>query len=178
MILPDHEISALAQGQRLISPYFDHQQQPASYDVLLDRGFMLPDRESSVEKPADAKVKIYPDDEVWLLSGDLVLASTLERVEIPNDLVGRIEGKSSLARVGIQIHSAGYLDPGFCGNVTLEIVNFWPTAVRLWAGMPIAQLSFEQLSSRCHRPYGSPGLNSHYQNAVGVGASQYGTMGT
>jgi len=174
-VLPDHEIEFLIREKGLISGGDPKCLQPASYDVHLAPTVLIP-------------VGYYGDDRVELQEisveeaslpltlwrGDMFLGSTVERVAIPDDLVGRIEGCSSVARAGIQIHSAGYLDPGFRGNVTLEIVSFWPRPLILRPYMKIAQLSFEWLSSRCERPYGSDGLGSHYQDSRGVVASRYG----
>lgn len=177
-VLPDHELALLGTSGR-ISPFKPENVQPASYDVELAHKLLVP--QTHKDTPLDLRRQAKPivneltmgDDSGYILRPNrMILGSTIERVDIPATMVGRIEGKSSLARVGIQIHSAGYLDPGFRGNVTLEIVNFWPRSIMLWPGMKIAQISFEYLTSRCQTPYG-PDRN-HYQDSDGVVASRYG----
>jgi dCTP deaminase len=101
-----------------------------------------------------------------LRPGRFVLGATIEKVSIPDFMVGRVEGKSTRARQGIQIHAAGYLDPGFEGNVTLEIVNLGERIVVLWPGILIAQFSFEKLEFPCDVPYNSE--RNHYQGSEGV----------
>lgn len=187
-VLPDHEIERLCKEEGMISPYTWAQLQPASYDVGLDSKILIPARGAGLhpnptpadiidlaeeipdlyhERVIDAGFVLYP--------GQFILGATRERVNIPSNIVGRIEGKSSVARLGITAHiTAGYLDPGFRGNVTLEIVNLSPARVRLWPGIAIAQLGFEEMTSASSRPYGSPGLGSHYQDADGVEGTRYG----
>ena len=100
--------------------------------------------------------------------GEFVLGSTLERVALPDDLVGRLEGKSSLGRVGLIIHStAGYIDPGFEGQITLELSNVATVPILLYPGMRVAQISFLTMTTPAERPYASPGLESHYQGQTG-----------
>jgi dCTP deaminase len=176
-ILPDYQIRKAALHSDLIVPFDNKYLQPASYDTRLAVGFLEP-QESQFPldlrvgaRPIDGGVTLVEETFYTLKPWHLVLGSTVERVNIPDNMVGRIEGKSSLARFGIQIHSAGYLDPGFCGNVTLEIVNFWPRLVRLWSGMLIAQLSFEWMSGKCDTPYSSE--RNHYQHSEGAVASRY-----
>lgn len=192
-VLPDHEIQRLSKRsdseryvdgeEPLIDPYTDDLLQPASYDTLLATKILVPRGTSGmrqlgpIDLRSDRKTITHAEVEMnggyALRPGQFILASTVEWVNIPSMLVGRIEGKSSLARVGIQIHSAGYLDPGFRGNVTLEVVNFSPRSVVIWPGMRIAQLSFSEMTSACERPYGSPGLGSHYQDSHGVEGTRY-----
>jgi len=106
--------------------------------------------------------------------GEFVLASTYEHVEIPDYLVGIVDGKSSLGRLGIMVHvTAGYIDPGFKGNITLELYNCSNQTFKLHKRIPICQLVLEQLSSKCDNPYGSKDLNSHYQNSKGTVYSKY-----
>ena len=109
-----------------------------------------------------------------LKPGEFLLASTYEHVEIPDYLVGIVDGKSSLGRLGVMVHvTAGYIDPGFKGNITLELFNCSNQPFRLRKNMLICQLVLEQLSSRCDNPYGSGKLNSHYQNSKGTVYSKY-----
>jgi dCTP deaminase len=104
--------------------------------------------------------------------GEFVLAVTLERVEIPDDLVGRLDGKSSLGRLGLIVHStAGFVDPGFRGRLTLELTNVANLPITLYLGMPVSQISFSQLSTPADRPYGSSG--SKYQEQSGPEPSRY-----
>jgi dCTP deaminase len=114
-----------------------------------------------------------------LLPGRCLLGSTVERVTIPNNLAARVEGKSTLGRVFLVTHcTAGFIDPGFDGQITLEIVNLGPWRILLRPGMKIAQINFTQLTQPCARPYGSPGLGSHYQGQQGpVAAHQKGPSG-
>lgn len=185
-VLPDWEIIKRCQissnnkwSEPLIHPFDDDLLQPASYDVRLADKVLVPDNLSFdiVDTRDPANPDIYKEVVMGnnghvLLPGQFVLGSTQEWTNIHTDLVGRIEGKSSRARQGIQIHSAGYLDPGFCGNVTLEIVNFSPHSIRLHTDVLIAQLSFEKLSGPCRHPYSSE--RNHYQNSKGVVGSRYG----
>jgi len=195
-VLPDHEIRGFCSGdvvEALIRPFNEEQLQPASYDVLLGTTVLVPKRHGKVLSTAleDNVIDLgepIPDDLMFesyigdvghiLFPGQFVLGATVEYVCVPPWMVGRIEGKSSLARVGQQIHSAGYLDPGFRGNVTLELVNFMPRPVRLRAGMKIGQLSFDMMISKAERPYGSPDLGSHYQDSKGAIPSRFGKSGT
>jgi deoxycytidine triphosphate deaminase len=115
------------------------------------------------------------DDGPYTLGPDaFILAATLEWVEIPRDLVGILVGKSTLARLGLCVEDAGYIDPGFRGNVTLEMSNRASRPVVLTNGMPIAQIRFEPLMGPCLRPYGSDGLGSHYQDSHGVVPARIG----
>lgn len=205
-VIPDHEIEERCRIwdirryvdgiEPLIEPFDGAQLQPASYDVLLADKVLIPTERSGsmiINNPtADAASRavdlreplpeqLYREQDITdgflLFPGQFVLSSTLERVSIPVDMVGRIEGKSSIGRLGMTAHiTAGYLDPGFRGNVTLEIANFFTRPIRLWPGVRIAQLGFEMMSSACERPYGSEGLGSHYQDAKGVEGTRYGEV--
>lgn len=163
--------------------------------ILSDRDILLELRDESLKiipKPSiiqPASVDLMLGDSVKSLDGDkwdlnngryvlkpheFVLASTYEHVEIPDYLVGIVDGKSSLGRLGIMVHvTAGYIDPGFKGNITLELYNCSNQNFRLNKRMPICQLVLEQLSSKCINPYGTEGLNSHYQNSKGTVYSKY-----
>ena len=115
------------------------------------------------------------DDEPFVIHpGEFVLGRTLERVRMPDDLVSRIEGKSSLGRLGLIVHAtAGFVDPGFEGTLTLEITNLTRVPIKLWSGKPIAQLSFMTLDAPAERPYGHPDLGSHYHGQTDATESRY-----
>lgn len=153
MILSDGSILELQNQwpEPLITPFNEEQLQPASYDVLL--GEIDPD---------------FKFPSITLLKGDFVIASTLEYVNIPEHIVARLEGKSSLARKGLIIHAAGFIDPGFKGQITLEIFYHGDKAFTIKSGMRIGQLAFTILDKPAVRPYGHPELGSHYQNQVGA----------
>lgn len=180
-VLPDHQIEDLVYKKGLIAPYLAGNLQPASYDVRLDEVIRVPHRNSlksiDVADPESMRerTELYSmrdnGNGFSLGPGRFVLGATMEYVAIPNDLVGRIEGKSSVARLGLQIHCAGYLDPGFRGNVTVELVNFFDVPIIIRPEMLIAQFSFEWMSEPCRVPYQS-GRN-HYQNSQGVIDSRY-----
>lgn len=156
MILSDGTIeSEVFEGGLKIEPFNFAQLQPASYDLKLGDIY------------GQSEYKEY-----WLGPKEFILASTLERVALPNYLVGRIEGKSSLARRGLIIHTAGFVDPGFEGQLTLEITNLSDEAQSLIYGMLIAQVAFQQLDRPARRPYGHPDLGSHYQGQTGATPSK------
>lgn len=194
MLLSDTEI---ASRRTLVTPFREDLVQPASIDLRLDEKILIPiDKtvkqpielpglgmsiESEVSVPIDPfnlDVEYYEDylyESYPLRSGGFILASTYESVMMPYDLVGRVEGKSSLARLGLFVHvTAGFIDPGFEGNITLEIYNVNPRSILLSSFMKICQVCFEQLSSPAAKPYGSPGLGSHYQGQKDVTESRYG----
>ena len=119
-------------------------------------------------------VRIEEDQSFVIQPGEFVLGTTMESVEMPDDLVARIEGKSSLGRLGLIVHAtAGFVDPGFKGNLTLEITNLTRVPIVLWPGKPIAQLSFMALDQAAERPYGHPDLGSHYQSQAEATESRY-----
>jgi dCTP deaminase len=121
------------------------------------------------------EVKVAPDEPFVIHPGEFVLGRTLEWVKLPDDIVARIEGKSSLGRLGLIVHAtAGFVDPGFEGTLTLEITNLTRVPIKLYADRPIAQLSFMALDRPAERPYGHPDLGSHYQGQVEATASRYG----
>jgi len=162
--------------QRLhIDPFSLAQVQPASYDVLLGPGFLTPvtlrEWPSAID-PRDLPEDLWdavPGTELTLAPGAFALGATLECVEIPTDLSATLSGKSTLGRIGLAVHvTAGYIDPGFQGNITLELWNHSPNPLRLTAGMRIGQLSFDQLDRPAVEAYGSSVLGgSHYQRQVG-----------
>ncbi len=138
--------------------------QPASIDLRLGGHFLRQHRRMEIE----AK----PGDVLTLLPGECILGHTLEEISLPDYLVARVEGKSTWGRRFLMVHStAGFIDPGFCGQITLELHNLSPEAIVLPVGAPIAQISFEYLDAPAVRPYGSPGLGSHYQGQTGAVAA-------
>ncbi len=154
--------------------------QPSSVDVRLDKFFRLFDNHKyPVIDPAQDQpeltrlVEVDPGEGFVLHPGEFVLGSTLELVQLPDDLAARVEGKSSLGRLGLLTHAtAGFVDPGFRGHVTLELSNVATLPIMLWPGMKIGQLAFFQLSSPAEHPYGSAKYGSHYQDQRGPTASR------
>jgi dCTP deaminase len=171
-VLADRDIrAAIDAGDVVIRPYDSHDLQPSSVDLHLDRSFRVfrnnryPYIDVRSPQPDLTELLHVADEEPFILHpGEFVLGQTLEWVELPNDLVARLEGKSSLGRLGLLIHStAGYVDPGWKGNLTLELSNVANLPIALYYGMKIGQISFFRMSSRVERPYGSPELGSKYQ---------------
>lgn len=165
MILSDKDIiKGLQAGVFSISPVCLDDIQPASVDLHLDNILKTIDGISIdlLKEPYELKPK------------EFILGSTVEFIRLPVDLVGIVNGKSSLGRLGIQVHiTAGYVDPNYYGNITLELFNVSDTPFTLKYDMKICQLIFETLSSPCERPYGSKGLGSKYQGSKGVVNSRY-----
>ena len=176
MLLSDRDIKAEhALGRVLLEPYDESMVQPSSIDVRLDRFFRVfenhryPHIDPAEEQP-DLTRQVEPDgDEPFILHpGEFVLASTYEVVTLPDDVAGRLEGKSSLGRLGLLTHStAGFIDPGFTGHVTLELSNVATLPIKLWPGMKIGQLCLFRLSSPSEHPYGSSIYGSRYQGQRG-----------
>jgi dCTP deaminase len=181
MLLSDRDIrAALAAGRLGLAPFDDAMVQPSSIDVRLDRFFRVFNnaRYTHID-PAlqqdDLTTLVEPagEDPFVLHPGEFVLGSTLEVVSIPDDLAARLEGKSSLGRLGLLTHStAGFVDPGFSGHVTLELSNVATLPIMLYPGMKIGQLCFIRLSSPAENPYGSAAYGSHYQGQRGPTASR------
>jgi dCTP deaminase len=154
--------------------------QPSSIDVRIDRYFRLFDNhkypfiDPAEDQPDLTRlVEVEPDQPFILHPGEFVLGATYEQVTLPNDLAARLEGKSSLGRLGLLTHStAGFIDPGFSGHVTLELSNMATLPIKLWPGMKIGQLCFFKLSSPSEKPYGSAEYKSRYQNQRGPTASR------
>lgn len=182
MILSDRTIKERMRcGDLIIDPLGPNAVQPASVDVRLDAEILVFRNNwrthIDVMRPADdvvERVSIEDDRPFLLHPGQFALGSTLERVAIPDDVVARIEGKSSLARYGLLIHStAGFVDPGWDGKLTLEFSNVGILGITLRAGMKIGHISFTQLSTPADNPYGSGALRSKYQGQNGPVASRY-----
>lgn len=181
MLLSDCDIQAeLDTGRVRLVPYAGGMLQPASIDVRLGAEFRIFDNhryeciDPTVEQLHMTSLVAVPEEGAFVLHpGEFVLASTLEQVTLPDDLAARLEGKSSLGRLGLVVHStAGFIDPGFTGHVTLELSNVANLPIRLRPGMKIGQLCFVRLSSPAVVPYGSPGLGSRYQGQRGPTASR------
>ncbi len=171
-VLADRDIRARIEARQIvIEPYDPGDLQPSSVDLHLDRSFRVfrnnryPYIDVRQAQPDLTEMVTVGEDEGFILHpGEFVLGQTLEWVELPDDLVARLEGKSSLGRLGLLIHStAGYVDPGWRGNLTLELSNVSNLPIALYPGMRVGQISFLVLSSPVERPYGSPGLGSKYQ---------------
>ena len=182
MVLSDRAIRRLIEAGRIgIDPYEPALMQPSSLDVRVDRLFRVfrnsryPFIDVKAEQEGLTELVEVENDEPFILHpGEFVLGSTLERVRLPDDLVARLEGKSSLGRLGLLIHStAGYVDPGWKGNLTLELSNVANLPIALYSGMKIGQISFFKMSSPVERPYGSRELGSRYQGQSSPTASLY-----
>ena len=180
MILSDRTIRAeIEAGRIVIDPFDPDCVQPSSVDLHVDAEFRVfannryPYIDVKEEQPDLTElVEVKPDEPFILHPGEFVLGSTLERVALPNDLVARLEGKSSLGRLGLLIHStAGYVDPGWDGYLTLELSNVANLPITLYPGMKIWQISFFQLTTSADVPYGSAG--SKYQGQRGPTASRF-----
>ena len=182
MVLSDRTIAKLiADGRIGIDPYDSALLQPSSVDVRVDRYFRVFHNARypyiDVKEPQEElteEVEISDDQPFILHPGEFVLGSTLERVRLPDDLVARLEGKSSLGRLGLLIHStAGFIDPGWDGHVTLELSNVANLPITIYPGMKIGQISFMQLTEPAENPYGAAPLGSKYQGQAGPTPSRY-----
>src|SRR4029453_8305276 len=182
MILSDHSIrEEIEAGRIIIDPYDERCLQPSSVDLHVDSQFRVfansryPYIDVREEMPALTElVEVKPDEPFILHPGEFVLGSTLERVALPDDLVARLEGKSSLGRLGLLIHStAGYVDPGWDGYLTLELSNVANLPITIYPEMKIGQISFFRLSTPAEVPYGSTGTKSKYQGQGGPTASRF-----
>ena len=180
MILSDRTIrEEIDAGRIVIDPFDPSCVQPSSVDLHVDSEFRVfansryPYIDVKQEMPDLTElVEVKPDEPFILHPGEFVLGSTLERVSLPNDLVARLEGKSSLGRLGLLIHStAGYVDPGWDGYLTLELSNVANLPITLYPGMKIGQISFFRLTTEAERPYGSAG--GKYQGQRGPTASRF-----
>lgn len=181
MLLSDRDIKAELEAGRVgLDPYDPTMIQPSSIDMRLDRYFRLFDNhkypfiDPAEDQPELTHLVETENDQPFILHpGEFALASTFERVTLPDDVAARLEGKSSLGRLGLLTHStAGFIDPGFTGHVTLELSNVATLPIKLWPGMKIGQLCFFRLSSPAERPYGSSEYSSRYQGQRGPTASR------
>ncbi|WP_030015308.1 dCTP deaminase [Curtobacterium sp. S6] len=181
MLISDHDIrEEIDRGRIRLDPYDPEMLQPASIDVRLDRYFRLfdnhkyPHIDPSKDQPELTRlIETKPGEPFILHPGEFVLGSTYERVTLPNDVAARLEGKSSLGRLGLLTHStAGFIDPGFSGHVTLELSNMATLPMMLWPGSKVGQLCFFRLSSPTDHPYGSGAYGNRYQGQRGPTASR------
>jgi|TARA_B110000503_G_scaffold109454_1_gene163792 dCTP deaminase len=181
VLLSDRDIrQELESGRVGLDPLDMSMVQPSSVDVRLDKLFRLFDNhkyqhiDPALDQPDLTRlVEVEPGDAFVLHPGEFVLGATYEVVSLPDDIAARLEGKSSLGRLGLLTHStAGFIDPGFSGHVTLELSNVATLPITLWPGMKIGQLCFFRLSSPAEHPYGSEKYGSRYQGQRGPTASR------
>jgi dCTP deaminase len=181
-VLSDGTIRRLvAEGRVVIEPWDETMVQPASVDLRLGPSFRVfhNHRITAIDladppRNLTEHVEVDDDESFVIHPGEFVLGRTQEHVELPDDIVARIEGKSSLGRLGLIVHAtAGFVDPGFKGTLTLEITNLTRVPIILWPGKPIAQLSFMALDQPAQRPYGHPELGSHYHGQTEATESRY-----
>lgn len=182
-VLSDGTITRLIEDGRIkIDPWDPSMVQPASLDLRLGDSFRVFHNHKVTaidlrDPPANLteQIKIADDEAFVIHPGEFCLGRTLEYVELPDDIVARIEGKSSIGRLGLIVHAtAGFCDPGWRGTLTLELNNLTRVPIRLYAGLPIAQLSFMTLDAPAERPYGHEQLGSKYQGQVEATESRYG----
>lgn len=182
MILSDVSIrKALADGRIAIDPLDDACIQPSSVDLHVDRYFRVFRNDTTPyidpKEPQEnltELVEVVDDNAFILHPGEFVLGSTHERVKLPDDLVARLEGKSSLGRLGLLIHStAGFVDAGWDGHLTLELSNVANLPIAIYPGMKIGQISFLQMTTPADQPYGSRSMRSKYQGQRGPTPSRY-----
>ena len=182
MVLSDRTIkSEIESGRIVIDPFDPSLVQPSSIDVRVDNRYRVFHNARythiDVRKPMDdltELVEVEGGEPFILHPGEFVLGQTLERVTLPDDLVARLEGKSSLGRLGLLIHStAGFVDSGFSGNLTLELSNVLSLPITIYRGMPIGQLSFMRMDAPVERPYGTVEGGSKYQGQTEPTASRF-----
>ena len=183
MVLSDRTIRAeIASGRVEIDPFDPELVQPSSVDVRVDRRYRVFNNARhpfiDVRQPMEGLtelVEVENDEEPFILHpGEFVLGQTLERVTLPDDLVARLEGKSSLGRLGLLIHStAGFVDPGFSGNLTLELSNVANLPITIYHRMPIGQISFMRMDGPVEHPYGSEATGAKYQGQAEPTASRF-----
>ena len=182
MILSDVSIhKALAEGRVIIDPLMDGGVQPSSVDLRVDRYFRVFRNDTTpfidpklAQEDLTELVEVSTESRFILHPGEFVLGSTLERVALPDDLVARLEGKSSLGRLGLLIHStAGFVDAGWDGHLTLELSNVANLPIAIYPGMKIGQISFLQMTTSAEHPYGSGAAGSKYQGQRGPTPSRY-----
>lgn len=164
MILNDKSIRNWSIELDMVSPFVDENLQPASYDLTLGDTYIYPKYSNDIIDDGKEYIIVPPNE--------FMLCTTVEKVKIPYDLVGRVEGKSSLGRIGLLTHiTAGFIDPGFEGNITLELKNIGPKSIALKKGCNIAQICFEELDEICTTPYNAE--DNHYQYQDDVAPSRY-----
>ena len=182
MILSDVSIrKALAEGRIIIEPLMEGGVQPSSVDLRVDRYFRVFRNDTTPyidpklpQEDLTEIVEVKDGDAFILHPGEFVLGSTYERVALPNDLVARLEGKSSLGRLGLLIHStAGFVDAGWDGHLTLELSNVATLPIALYPRMKIGQISFFEMTTPAEHPYGSQQKGSKYQGQRGPTPSRY-----
>ena len=182
-VLSDGTIRRLVEDGRIkIDPWDETLVQPASVDLRLGDSFRVfhNHRASAIDlrdppQHLTEEVKVTGDEPFVIHPGEFALGRTMEWVELPDDIVARIEGKSSLGRLGLIVHAtAGFCDPGWKGTLTLELANLTRVPIRLYHGLAIAQLSFMALDAPAERPYGHEELGSHYQGQTAATESRYG----
>jgi dCTP deaminase len=179
-VLSDGTIRRLVdEGRIVLEPWDPELVQPASVDLRLGDSFRVfhNHRTAAIDlrdPPTNLTEEVVSEDVFVIHPGEFVLGVTREYVELPDDIVARIEGKSSLGRLGLIVHAtAGFVDPGFKGTLTLEITNLTRVPIKLYPGLLIAQLSFMALDAPAERPYGSEALGSHYQGQTAATESRY-----
>ena len=182
MVLSDRSIKeAIDAGRIVIEPLGPECIQPSSVDLHIDQLFRVFRNHSQrvidvreAQEDLTELIDVGPDKPMILHPGEFMLGSTLERVAIADDLVARLEGKSSLGRLGLVIHStAGFIDAGWDGHITLELANLANMPITLYPGMKIGQISFFQMTTAAERPYGANGLGSKYRGQRGPTPSRY-----
>jgi dCTP deaminase len=181
VLLSDGDIRREIESERIgLTPWDADMVQPSSVDVRLDRYFRLFDNhkypfiDPALDQPDLTRlVEVAADEPFILHPGEFALGSTFEQVTLPDDIAARLEGKSSLGRLGLLTHStAGFIDPGFSGHVTLELSNVATLPIKLWPGMKIGQMCFFRLSSPAENPYGTGSYGNRYQGQRGPTASR------
>jgi len=182
MVLSDRSIKeALETGRIIIEPLGDDCIQPSSVDVHVDQYFRVFRNHSQrvidvreAQEDLTELIDVGTETPMILHPGEFMLGSTTERIAIPDDIVGRLDGKSSLGRLGLVIHStAGFIDAGWDGHITLELSNVANLPITLYPGMKIGQISFFEMTTSADRPYGSSGLGSKYRGQRGPTPSKY-----
>jgi dCTP deaminase len=181
VLLSDRDIRADIDGGRIgLDPWDPAMVQPSSVDVRLDRYFRLFDNhkypfiDPAEDQPELTRlIEVAPDEPFILHPGEFALGATFEQITLPDDVAARLEGKSSLGRLGLITHStAGFIDPGFSGHVTLELANVATLPIKLWPGMKIGQFCFFRLTSPAENPYGTGAYKNRYQGQRGPTASR------
>lgn len=183
MLLSDKDILLNIRNNNIkVHPFSTDMLQPASVDLSLDNKFRLFNKNINSIDPLVKQmnltnlVKKKPEEPFVLNAKEFVLGSTYEKISIPNNIAARLEGKSSLARIGLSVHStAGFIDPGFSGYITLELGNLSSVPIKLWYKLRISQICFFRLTSRVNKVYGSSIYKSKYQNQTGPTESKLHT---